>query len=250
MDRLSSLLRIVVGFVMMAVGVLVFAVVCTVLLPWRGLRIRACNAFGKTVCRSMVWLSGCSLSIRGAEHLQSDRPAIYVSNHTSILDVFLASWLSPFGTVGIAKKEVVYYPFFGQLYLLSGHLRIDRRDRGRAIASMQALADLVGSRGLSIFLWPEGTRSRDGRLLPFKKGVVHLALQTGLPVVPMVVSGAHRAWEPKTMKIRPVPIEVEVLPPISTTDWSGEDMEAHLETLTEAFSKVLPENQKPARAAA
>ena len=250
MDRVLGPARIAIGLVIMALGVAVFIVAALLLLPWRRLRIRLGNVFGKTICRTMVWLSGCPLTLRGTEHLDPSRPAIYVSNHTSVLDIFIGSWLAPWGTVGIAKKEIVWYPFFGQLYLLSGHLRLDRGKRDRAVASLGSLSDLVCRHGLSIFMWPEGTRSRDGRLLPLKKGIAHLALQTGLPIVPIVVAGAHRAWEKRTLRVRAVPIDVTVLPAMSTAHWTAEDIDKNLAELHARFAEALPEEQRPLRQAA
>ncbi|TNE84226.1 MAG: 1-acyl-sn-glycerol-3-phosphate acyltransferase [Deltaproteobacteria bacterium] len=246
MGNAPTFLKLFVGFIFMAVGGTFFLLVCLLLLPWRVARIKACNVFGKTVGRSIMWVSGCELTWKGTEHLDASRPAIYISNHTSAMDVFMAMWLSPMGTVGIAKKEVVYYPFLGQLYLLSGHLRIDRSSPRKAVTSMKELATYVRDSGLSIFIWPEGTRSRSGRLKrPFKKGVGHLALQTGLPIVPVVVKGAHRSWEKGKLKLRGVPIEIEVLPPVDTTDWNKRQLTERLAEIEQMFADALPEDQRP-----
>jgi 1-acyl-sn-glycerol-3-phosphate acyltransferase len=244
-QKLSSVLRFAVGLPAMALGALVAAVFMLLLLPSRLARVRVGNYFGKTICRLMVALSGCPLTIRGQEHLDRHRPAIYVSNHTSIMDIFIAAWLSPVGTVGVAKKEVVYYPFFGQLYLLSGHLRIDRGNSAAARASLARLGETVRARRLSIFLWPEGTRSRDGHLQPFRKGLVHLAVQTGLPVVPFVVKGAQKAWVKHSLLLARVPIEVEVLPAIDTSNWDAEHADEEIEQVQAAFRAVLPLDQQP-----
>lgn len=237
-------LRIAVGVLVMALGVAVWVLITVPLLPWRILRIKACNWFGKTVCRAMVMLSGSPVTVEGEEHLNGDRPAIYVSNHTSILDLFLCAWLSPVGTVGIAKKEVVWYPFFGWLYLLSGHLRIDRSNSERAIASMKSLGGLVRKHGLSVFIWPEGTRSRDGHLKPFKKGVAHLAMQTGLPVVPLVVSGIQNVWPARSFRVRVHPIHVRVLPAIDTSGWTEDTLDEVVQSLHDTFDAALPADQR------
>lgn len=245
MAKISSALRILLGFTVLGLGFALWSVVLIALLPWRIARIKACNAFGSIVGRAVYYCSGCKLSIKGQEHVQIDRPAIYISNHTSVLDIFLGIWLSPMGTVGIAKESIVYYPLFGQIYYLSGHLRIDRSNPRAAIRSMKKLADYVKEHRLSIFMWPEGTRARDGRLMPFKKGVGHLALKTGLPIVPMVVKGAHKAWEKNTLSLRKVPIEVEFLPLVETTDWRSGNLEEKLNAINQQFIDVLPSDQHP-----
>lgn len=245
MATLMSLLRIVAGFVFFSTTTSFTMLILVFLLPFRNVRIKTCNYYGKVVGRGMMMISGCPLTITGAEHLDPTRPAIYVSNHTSIVDAFFAMFLSPVGTVGIVKKQILYYPFFGQLYFLSGHLRIDRSNPDVAKRSMRELAEFVVANGLSIFVWPEGTRSRTGKLQPFKKGVYHLAKQTGLPLVPIVVEGAHEAWVKGSMRIAPVPIRVTILPAIDTSEWTDDDIVGHLETVRAVFSDTLPAAQRP-----
>jgi 1-acyl-sn-glycerol-3-phosphate acyltransferase len=243
--RLTSLAKLAVGSAALVASGVVQGSLLLALLPNRRARIRACNHYGKVIGRFYMHLAGCPLSIEGQEHLDPKRPAIYVSNHSSVLDVFLAIWLSPVGTVGIAKKEVARIPVFGQLYFLSGHLLIDRGDSDQAVARLKKLARYVRENKLSIFLWPEGTRSRSGRLLPLKKGVAHLAIQTGLPVVPIVVEGAHRCWTKETLTIRPVPVRVRVLPPVDTSAWTLDGIDAALADLHGRFADNLPNDQKP-----
>lgn len=241
----NSVLRVLAGTLALATYVAIWFVLMIPLLPWRVLRIKACNYFGKVTGSTIVWLTGSPFTLEGRENLDPDRPALYVSNHTSILDLFIGMWIAPVGTVGIAKKQVVWYPLLGQLYLLSGHLRIDRGNSAAAVASLQHLGELVRRHKLSIYMWPEGTRSKDGRLLPFKKGVVHLALQTGLPIVPIVVEGAQLVWEKNTLRIRQAPIRVQALPAIDTTGWTAEHLDEHVTTLHAAFVRALPADQQP-----
>lgn len=243
--HLPSLLRILAGFLWLLVSAPLHAAVLVLLMPSRLARIRSCNLWGWVNGRVLLWIGGARLQVQGREHLRADRPAIYVSNHTTIHDIFLGIHLGPLGVVGVAKKEVVYYPLFGQLYWLSGHLRIDRGDHGRAVAAMTALAELVRRHRLSIWMWPEGTRSRDGRLLPFRKGIWHLAVETGLPIVPVVVRGGHEAWGKGTLRLRPVTLEVDVLPALDTSDWAGRDKEACVAAVRQVFLDRLPADQQP-----
>lgn len=249
MERIVGPIRLIVGFTLMTIYTPVWFLAMVPLLPWRVARIKACNYWGKVTGSLVMKLSGCPLSIQGREHLDPERPALYVSNHTSILDLFLGMWISPVGTVGVAKKQVVYYPLLGQLYLLSGHLRIDRGNTHKAVASLLHLGEIVRKHRLSIWMWPEGTRSNDGRLLPFKKGIVHMALQTGLPVVPVVVMGAQDAWEKGTIRVKKVSITVRALPPVDTSGWELSRMEEHLAELHRIFVEALPPDQQPAELA-
>ncbi len=246
MGLILSALKLTAGFFLVAGAGFLQAIILLALLPSRSARIRSCIVFERLVGVSCMWLSGCRLTVTGKEHLDSRRPAIYIVNHTSLLDLFIALRLMPYGTVGVMKKEVVFYPLFGQLFLLSGHPRLDRGHHASAVASMRSLGELVKRARLSIFMSPEGTRSRSGRLLPFKKGLVHLALQTGLPVVPVVIHGAHRAWTRGSLSVRGVPILVEVLPAVSTSGWSAERSDDALEEIHVLLRRRLPPEQQPA----
>lgn len=243
-------IRIGVGLAYMALASAVHAVVLIVLLPSRYLRQRSCNLWGWVTGRFCLWISGSRVTVEGREHLSGAQPAIFVSNHTSMLDIFVGIGFSPLGTVGVAKKEVVLYPFFGQLYWLSGHLRIDRGNHAEAVRAMKKLEGEVRRYRSSIWMWPEGTRSKTGRLLPFKKGIVHLAVATGLPVVPVVVSGAQRAMAARSLRLEPTHITVRALPAIDTSAWQERPIDDVLAELHALFVANLPDDQKPLEAAA
>ncbi|OGQ18494.1 MAG: hypothetical protein A2138_23130 [Deltaproteobacteria bacterium RBG_16_71_12] len=246
MGQAESTLRLAVGLLWVFLCSAAFTVALFVLLPSRPLRIKVGNVYGSFVGKGCAWLTGSRYTIVGREHADPARPAIYVANHASMVDIFLGAWLSPTGTCGVAKKEIVLYPFFGQFYWLAGHLRIDRSNHERAVASLTALADLVKRHALSIFIWPEGHRSRDGRLRQFKKGAFHLALSTGLPIVPMVIAGSHRAWESRSLRLARTDVDVTFLPPIDTTAWRRETLDLHIAEVERVMAAALPPDQRPA----
>lgn len=245
MGLLSTTGSIASGLTVVAVASVLQVIILLFLLPSRTARIRSCIVFEKLVGHACLWLCRCRVEISGREHLDAGRPAIYVVNHTSIMDLFVALRFMPYGSVGVVKKEVVYYPFFGQMYLLTGHLRLDRGRHESAVASMRALGDLVRKAKLSIFMSPEGTRSRDGRLLPFKRGLVHLAIQTGLPVVPVVIQGTHEAWRSDSLAVSGGAIKVTVLPAVDTASWSSEESARAIEEIHRLFREHLPASQQP-----
>ncbi len=247
---LTTLARLVLGGLVVAFWTAVFVPVLLVCLPSRRLRIRIGNVYGHAVGRSVLWVTGARYDVSSAEETAALRPAIYVSNHVSTLDIFLGIWLAPTNTCGVGKKEVVWYPFFGQLYWISGHLRLDRGNRARAVEALADTAVLMRRWGLGAWIWPEGTRSRDGRLLAFKKGFAHLALATRLPIVPVVVEGAQRVWPRSRFAIVPGDVSVRVMPPIPTDDWSLETLDAHIAQVRQVFLDALPEEQRPLEVAA
>jgi 1-acyl-sn-glycerol-3-phosphate acyltransferase len=240
-------LRLSLGLLWVGVCSTVFLVALFLFLPSRAARIRVGNVYGTWAGKGMAWLTGSQFVIRGEEHANSKRPAIYLANHTSIIDIFLGIWLSPTGTCGVGKKEVIWYPFFGQFFWLAGHLRIDRNNRASAVEAMRDMSAFVAKHALSIFVWPEGTRSKDGRLRAFKKGAFHMALATKLPVVPMVITGAHEAWESRSLRLRRRTITVTFLPPIETTAWQKDHLDEHIRAVEDVFAAALPDAQKPLR---
>ena len=245
LSLVETWLRLGLGLAWVGVCSTVFLFVLFLFLPSRAARIRVGNVYGTWAGRGMAWLTGSQFVIRGEEHANGQRPAIYLANHTSIIDIFLGIWLSPTGTCGVGKKEVIWYPFFGQFFWLAGHLRIDRNNRASAVEAMRDMSALVAKHALSIFVWPEGTRSKDGRLRAFKKGAFHMALATKLPVVPMVITGAHEAWESRSLRLRRRTITVTFLPPIETTAWEKDHLDEHIHAVEAVFAAALPDAQKP-----
>ncbi len=245
MSTVTSFFRLAAGLVAIGVLVALMLPVLVLLLPWRGLRIRVANVFVTLIGRSVMACSGCTVTVLGLEHVSAARPAIYACNHTSILDAFTTIWLTPKGTVGVAKKEVLYYPFYGQAWWLAGHVFVDRGRTEKAKAALRKTARFIAEQGLHLCILPEGTRSETGRLLPFKKGIVHLALETKLPIVPMVTVGLEGVWKKGTLRLDPRAVTITFLPPIATKDWSEERIEEHVQELRAPFLKALPESMQP-----
>ncbi|WVY93700.1 hypothetical protein V8G54_032788 [Vigna mungo] len=238
-----SWIRIVTCFVSMMITTFIWALIMLVLIPWPYERIRQGNVYGHVTGRMLMRILGNPIKIEGAEY--SKKRAIYICNHASPIDIFIIMWLTPTGTVGIAKKEIIWYPLFGQLYVLSNHLRIDRSNPMAAIESIKKAAHAVVKNNLSLIIFPEGTRSKNGRLLPFKKGFVHLALQTALPIVPMVLTGTHLAWRKGSLHVRPAPLTVKYLPPISTENWTVSKIDDYVKMLHNLYAENLPKSQRP-----
>jgi 1-acyl-sn-glycerol-3-phosphate acyltransferase len=245
LSALSSALRFVLGFSLVAVASTFTIVIALLLLPFRILRVKLCNYYGKVIGYSITRIAGVKPIVHHGERIGQSHPGIYVANHTSTLDAFLSIWLCPVGGCGVMKKEVTRIPFFGQLYLLSGHLWLDRENKGSAIAALAGIAKLVKKHGLSIWIMPEGTRSKDGRLRPFKLGFVHLAIATGLPIVPVVLHGVHKNWVKGTYFVQKARVDIDVLPPIDTSGWRAETAREHAAEVHRVFAEALREDQKP-----
>lgn len=239
MATASWFARLVLGFLLVATTSFLWIPVAVLLLPWRVGRIKLCNLFGKTVGHGVVALTGADLVVHDRERINASMPAVYVANHASNLDVFLCFWLCPFGGCGVVKKEFVYLPFIGLLYLLSGHLRVDRQNHERAVSILKQTAAFVRQNRLGIWIMPEGTRSVDGSLLEFKRGFVHLAIAAGLPVVPVVIRGAREVWPKGSLRFFARPVEVSVLPAVDTSAWREETAASHAQSIRAMFLEKL-----------
>lgn len=243
MSKVETVIRMGLGMIFMVIISAVFFVVMPLLLPWRHLRLKTCNLYGKLNGRTLVWFAGARPVFHDRDRIKSQSPAIYVSNHVSTLDMWMGMWVCPIGGGGLAKKEISKVPGLGQLYLLSGHPMIDRSNRERAIATMSETAAFMNKHKLSLWLWPEGTRSKDGRLGPFKKGFVHAAIGTGLPIVPIVVHNAVRIWPRKGLRFQTGDLHIRVMESVDTKDWSADTVDAHVREVRDIFVRELGEEE-------
>lgn len=172
--------------------------------------------------RLMCLINFTRVELRGLEHLQADQPYVYMLNHQSLFDVaaFYGCWSQQFRWV--VKQELRRIPGLGWYCEVGGHVFVDRSDHDRAIASLDAARQRIQAKRFSIAFFPEGTRSRDGRLQPFKKGGFVMAQQLGLPILPVSVSGSNAVLPGKGVRLLPGRIVLTVQPPIDTASY-GDD---------------------------
>ena len=183
-------------------------------------------------------LAGVHVQVQGEEHLWSHRPAVFIFNHQSGIDMLLLCKLLRRDFVGVAKQEARKNPLFGPAFALAGTVFIDRFDRQKAIQALRpAIAALKG--GTSLVIAPEGTRSPTPRLGPFKKGAFHMAMAAGAPIVPIVFRNALDALPKHGIVIRPATVEVVVHPPVPTEDWRLESLDRHVADVRALFLETL-----------
>jgi len=184
-------------------------------------------------------LIGLNLVVRGEYHLWENRPAVFVFNHQSKVDVVIMAKLLRRDIAGVGKKEIRDMPLIGTTLELAGTIFIDRQNSASAIEAMKPLVDAMRNQGKSVAIAPEGTRSITPRLAPFKKGPFHLAIQAGVPVVPVVIHNAGDVAPKGDFIFRPATVEVDVLPPVDTSDWSAETIEEHVAEVRALFMETL-----------
>jgi 1-acyl-sn-glycerol-3-phosphate acyltransferase len=160
-------------------------------------------------------------------------------NHSSALDIPLALAALPGTVVFLAKKELFRIFFFGWSLFAMGSVPVDRSNPTKARLSVDQALESLRAKAISLILYPEGTRTRDGQLLPFKKGVFFLALRSRLPLVPMAVQGSFDAMPPGAMSLTHTPIRVTIGQPIETRDLTDEDRGPLLQTAYESIQALL-----------
>lgn len=178
-----------------------------------------------------AWASGMmrwnrvEATVEGLGRLVAGQPYVFVANHVSFIDIWvLLEWL-PGSVRFVYKKELGSIPVFGPAMRASGHIAIDRRNRASAFAAYDVAARDVQA-GTSAIVFAEGTRSRNGRLLPFKKGPFVLAIAAQVPVVPIAILGAFESLPKGRIAPRPVPVTVRIGSPLATAGLGYSDRDA------------------------
>ena len=175
---------------------------------------RWCHRLVSLWSRIVLAAAGVRVRVEGGGRLRQARAPVYVANHQSNLDIPVLGMLLPTETLWLAKRELFSVPVFGQAIRALGMIPVDRADPAAARESIREAARAV-SAGSPAILFPEGTRSRDGRLRPFKPGFLYLAEAGGAPVVPVVVHGTSRLWPKGAWTPRPGAVRVTVLEPVT-----------------------------------
>jgi len=188
-----------------------------------------------------VWLTGVRVETVGLERLDPRRPYIYMSNHTSNLDPPIQIPLIPGRTSVMVKKELFRTPILGPAMRLALLVPVDRGNRDAGIQAVEDARRVI-EKNISMFIYVEGKRSFDGKLLPFKKGPFHLAMEGGVPVVPVTISGTHYAMPKKRFAIKPGRVKVIFHEPIEPKDFSAR--ECLMERVRAVIESGLPEEYR------
>ena len=183
-------------------------------------------------------LAGIKIDLRGEQHLWTRRPAVFLFNHQSAIDVLIIAKLLRRDFTAIAKQEIAANPLVGPVFRVADTVFIDRRNHDKAIEALQPVVNTLQD-GLSIAIAPEGTRSAGDRLGVFKKGPFHIAMQAGVPVVPIVIHNATDVLPKGGFFVHPTTVHVDVLEPIDTSGWSAETVDAHVAEVRARFVDTL-----------
>jgi 1-acyl-sn-glycerol-3-phosphate acyltransferase len=195
---------------------------------------RAAHACARLWSRLILLVSGTRVDVRGS--LPADGTYVFAANHQSIYDIPILFWAIPRQLRIIAKASLGRIPFLGWHLRLAGHLLVDRDKPGAGI--LKRMQRLVAEHA-SLIIFPEGTRSADGRIGRFKGGVFLLAIENGLPIVPVTVDGSRDVMLKGRLMVKPGRVAVTMHPPISTSGLTREDARALAERVKQAVATTL-----------
>ncbi len=199
-----------------------------VVFSFLGLNGRTGHRIGQIWGRSILFGSRIRVTVRGLQRISPSRPYIYMSNHQSNFDIPVLLGCLPVQFRWLAKAELFKIPVFGRSMRECGYISIDRSDRRQAIRSLKEAARTIRG-GVSVMIFPEGTRSRDGLIHPFKKGGFVLAVESGVPIVPLVIHETFAIMSKDSLRIMPRDVVLEILEPIDTSSYARKGKDALME---------------------
>jgi 1-acyl-sn-glycerol-3-phosphate acyltransferase len=196
--------------------------------------------------RSTLFAAGVKLDVEGLENIP-DEPSIIMFNHQSAFDILAYMAALPIDWKAVMKKEVGEMPFIGWVARVAGHYFVARDGSERDTKEVKKIVSRIRS-GPSVIIAPEGTRGKDGKLLPFQKGGFFIAMLAGVPVVPMVITGGLAIMSKGSKIIKPGVMKVRILPPIDASHLrpGREGREELMKTVRDQMERVLESDQPQA----
>ncbi len=191
-----------------------------------------------------VWLTGVRVEALGLDRFDHSRSYIFMTNHVSNLDPPIQVPLVPRQTSVMVKKELFKVPILGKAMRMGSLIPVDRGNRDAGIEAV-CQAKAVVEHGMNMIIYVEGRRSFDGRLLPFKKGPFYLAVECGVPVIPITIVGTHYAMPKARFAIKPGPVKVIFHPPIEPEEFGGR--ECLMEKVRAVIESGLPEEYRQSK---
>ncbi len=194
--------------------------------------------------RVILWVCGVKVRTSGLENVEPEVPRIYMTNHQSFFDIFGLLANIPVDFKFIMKQELMKIPLLGPAMRRVGYIGIEREDPRQAVKSMRQAAQRIRG-GVSVVMFPEGTRSLDGRLLPFKRGGFNLALKSGCDIVPVAISGSNRIVPKGSLKINKGSFDIHIGHPISIKDYDRKNIEQLMDRVRESMEGLMGEGHAP-----
>lgn len=203
--------------------------------------------------KMLLILSNTRVKVVGAENVLIGKPQIFMANHQSDFDILIVLGFIPGQFRWIAKKELFKIPVFRTAMRNAGYIEIDRQQHEKAMKSLDVAARKIRE-GKSVMTFPEGTRSKDGKMKPFKQGMFHLAIQAGVPIVPISIVGAGSIMSKRSLRIHPGKVTMIIDKPIDISGYTAENRSALIQRVTDVIAgnydrqQTDPDANRPAAA--
>jgi len=194
--------------------------------------------------KTILWVCGVKVRASGLQNVEPGVPRIYMTNHQSFFDIFALLAYIPIDFKFIMKQELMRVPVFGSAMRRAGYIGIEREDPRKAVKSMKEAVQKIRG-GVSVVMFPEGTRSVDGRLLPFKRGGFNLALKSGCDIVPVAISESYRIVPKGSLKIRKGSFGIHIGEPISLKGYGRKNINQLMDRVKEAMQGLLEKGGGP-----
>ncbi len=196
-------------------------------------------------CRTILRAAGVKVEISGLQNLDTSRSFLLLANHQSAFDIPVLGGYIPATVRFMSKKEVFKVPLLGRAMKFAGIISIDRENRVNAIRSIKNALEITRNNSIGLIGFPEGTRSLDGKVKTFKKGLFMMAIDGNLPIIPVSISGAHNILKKKSIIIHSGKVKLHIHPPVDTSSYSYDNRDELVEKVRQIIiSKVSTENGK------
>ncbi len=222
--------------------VTIFMSVITILVSFVTVGGNTPHKVARIWAKCILKLSNIKVNVKGLSNLKSGRSYIYMANHVSNFDIPVLLAYLPVQFRWLAKAELYKIPIFGYAMKRVGYISIDRSNRKSAIKSLNTASKIIRN-GVSVVIFPEGTRSRTNNVQPFKKGGFFLAVDSGVPIIPIIIHGTGRIMPKKQLLIKPGYVTLEIAKPINSSDYTRKTKNDLMEKVRNTILKSY-ENQK------
>ena len=216
------------------------AAICATLVSRGG---NGSHLVGRLWSRIMLFAGGVKVQVEGLDNINPKQAYVFAANHQSQFDIFTLLGHLPTQFRWLAKKELFRIPILGAAMKSAGYIPIDRNNRKEAFKSIDLAANRVRE-GTSVVIFPEGTRSLDGKLQSFKKGGFHLAIKSKRPIVPVSISGAFSILPKKGFRVRPQLVKVSIGEPVPTADITPQSRDWLISEIRRRIQENLPPEEK------
>ena len=217
------------------IALLILGIVIFITYPFDR-RGKVIHHYGRLWGKIALLVNRVKVRVEGIEHLKGEGPYIFMSNHQGTYDIFALLGHLPFQFRWLAKKELFSIPFFGWVMAAAGYISIDREGTRKTVEAMNEAAQKIRE-GMSVVIFPEGSRSPDGSIQPFKKGGFTLAIKSKVPIIPISIIGSREIMPKGKLTVTSGEIRIRIDHPIETQNYSLKDRKSLMEKVRQTISK-------------